>query len=533
MSDWQTGPENGKQDGAVPAGGDGTSDGVTKKSGGHGKHREFRITSFAVAHPTSVLVLLFIIGVLGITAYRSVPKEAFPEITIPIIAVSTVYPGATPTDVETLITRLIEDEVNTIPDVTTLTSTSTEGYSVVTAEFESGMDMEVALREVTEKVDLAKPELPADLDDDPVVSEINLSEFPIMQVNVSGEYDLVRIKDVAEELEERLEQIPALLDVRVSGGLERRVHVDVDLPRLKYYSVTYTDVIDAIWGEHVDVPGGVMDVGTLGYPVRVAGEYENPEQIEDIVIATRDGGPIYVRDVANVDYGFEERESYARLNGRPVVTLDIVKRAGENVIETSDAVKAVIEEMRPQFPPSTEIAITGDQSEEIGIMVSSLENNIISGLILVLAVLLFFLGARNASFVAVSIPLSMLLSFVVMQLIGMSMNTVVLFALILALGMLVDNAVVVVENIYRHIEEGYDNVSAAIHATGEVAMPIIASTLTTLAAFFPLLFWPDIIGEFMGFLPKTLIITLSASLFVALVIVPVLCALFKIGRAHV
>jgi multidrug efflux pump len=487
--------------------------------------RAFRPTDLAIRNRTSIGALVFIVALLGIGAYLSIPKESSPEITIPMIHIGTVYPGVAPTDMETLVTRVIEEELNKIADIKELRSTSDMGYSSIIAEFDNRVNMDEALQKVREKVDLAKPKLPSDADD-PVLSEFNFSDWPIMQVNISGQYDLVRLKDVAEDLKDRLEQVAGVLDVRLSGGLEREVRVDVDLARLQYYGVAFSDVINAIRSENVTIPGGAIDVGSQAFLVRVAGEFQDTDVIGDVVVKAPDGRPIYVRDVATVDFGFKDRNSYARLNGDPVVTLDIVKRSGENIISTADAVKATIEAQRAAFPPTTTVAITSDQSEDIRAMVMSLENNIISGLILVIAVLLFFLGARNAVFVGISIPLSMLLSFIVMQLIGISMNMVVLFSLILALGMLVDNAIVVVENIYRHIEQGHDNYAAASMATGEVAMPIIAATLTTLAAFFPLLFWPGIVGEFMGYLPLTLIITLSSSLFVALVIVPPLCAMF-------
>jgi multidrug efflux pump subunit AcrB len=406
-----------------------------------------------------------------------------------------------------------------------LTSTSDMGYSNVVAEFDLDMNMDEALQKVREKVDLAKPDLPGDVDD-PILSEFNFAEFPIMQVNISGDYDLVRLKEIAEDLQDRLEQIPSILDVNLSGGLERVVKVDVDLARLKFYALAFTDVIDAIRDENVTVPGGAIQVGAQDFLVRVDGEFDDPAAIEGVVIKTISGRPIYVRDVASIDFGFEDTRSYARLDGAAVVTLDIVKRSGENIIETSDAVKSVVATMQAGFPPSTVIKITSDQSEDIRKMVSSLENNIISGLILVVAVLMFFLGVRNSAFVGISIPLSMLLSFIILQLLDVSMNMVVLFSLILALGMLVDNAIVIVENIYRHIEQGFDRFEAAKRATGEVALPVITSTITTLAAFFPLMFWPDIVGEFMSYLPLTLIVTLSSSLFVALVCIPPLCAIF-------
>jgi multidrug efflux pump len=495
------------------------------REGGSFRARDFPLTSLALRNRISVLVMLGIILILGIISYSAVPKEASPEITIPMIAVNTVYPGVSPGDMETLVTRVIEEELNTIAELRNLSSTSVEGYSNIMAEFGTGTDMNEALQKVREKVDLAKPNLPSDAHD-PSIMEFVLSEFPIMQVNISGSYSLVQLKDLATTIQERLEQIPSILEVRLSGGLEREVKVEVDLPKLQFYALGFGDVVSAISAENLTIPGGSIDVGHQKYLVRVDGEFRDTRVIEDIVILTRDDRPIYVRDVASVDFGFQERESFARLDGNPVVTLDIVKRSGENIIQTADAVKATIEQLRPTFPPTTVVKITSDQSEDIHMMVSSLENNIISGLILVLAVLLFFLGVRNASLVAISIPTSMLLSFIVMKMLGISMNMVVLFSLILALGMLVDNAIVVVENIYRYREEGHDSVAAARLATGEVAMPIIASTLTTLAAFAPLMFWPDIVGEFMRYLPLTLIITLSSSLFVALVIIPVLAAMF-------
>jgi multidrug efflux pump len=487
--------------------------------------RTFGPTDLAIRNTTSIAALVFIVALLGISAYLTIPKESSPEITIPMIHVSTVYPGVAPMDMETLVTRVLEEELNKIPDIKVLTSTSDMGYSSIIAEFDNSMDTNAALQKVREKVDLARSRLPSDAED-PILSEFNFADWPIMQVNISGQYDLVRLKDVAEDLQQRLEQIPSVLDVRLSGGLEREVRVDVDLANLHYYGVAFSDVINAIRSENVTIPGGSIDVGTQAFLVRVAGEFQDTEVIGDVVVKVFDGRPVYVRDVASVDFGFKDRTSYARLNGDPVVTLDIVKRSGENIIQTSESVKRVIEAQQAGFPPTTTVIITSDQSEDIRDMVMSLENNIISGLILVVAVLLFFLGVRNAAFVAISIPLSMLLSFIVMQLSGMTMNMIVLFSLILALGMLVDNAIVVVENIYRHIEQGHDNYAAARLAVGEVAVPIIAATLTTLAAFFPLLFWPGIVGEFMGYLPRTLIITLSSSLFVALVIVPPLCAMF-------
>ena len=489
------------------------------------RFKEFRATSLAVDHRTGVLVLFMFITVVGLFAYRVIPRESFPEMQIPMIAVNTIYPGVTPDDIESLITRPLEDELSTISDIEDLTSTSVEGFSSVVAEFEATVDLEGALQKVREKVDLARPELPAEAED-PTIIEFNFSEMPIMQVNLSGQYGLVRLKELGEEMQDRVEQIPGVLRVDVRGGLEREVRVDVHLDRLQFYGLEIQDVIEAIRDEHVNIPGGAIDVGPLEYLVRVDGEFEDPMVIQDLVVATEDGRPIYVRDIADVDFGFQDRTTFARLDADPVVTLDVLKRSGENIIETSDLVKATIREMEPLLPPTTVVKITSDMSFQIDTMVSSLENNIISGLILIVVVLLFFLGAGNSVFVAISIPTSMLLSFAILQLLGITLNMVVLFSLILALGMLVDNAIVVVENIYRYVEEGWDRRAAAKKATGEVAMPVIVATATTLAAFAPLLFWPGQVGEFMQYMPSTLIVTLSSSLFVALVIIPTLCAMF-------
>ncbi len=489
------------------------------------RYKEFGPASFAVEHRTSMLVLLVIITVMGLVSYEATPKESFPEIEIPILAVNTVYPGVSPADVETQVTRVLEEELSTISELDEITSTSVEGYSSIAVTFTADVELGDALQKVREKVDLAGGDLPEDAED-PTIVEFNFSEVPIMQVNLAGEYGLVRLKELGEDMQDRIEQIPSVLRADLRGGLEREVKVDVDLAKLQFYGLALQDVVDAIRSENVNIPGGSIDVGDSKYLVRVDGEFEDPTLIGDLVVKARAGRPVYVREVAAVDFGFAERESYARMNGNEVVTLDIVKRSGQNIIETSAAVREAIEEMRPLFPPTTEVSVTGDQAEQIGDMVLSLENNIISGLILIVAILLFFMGLSNSMFVGISIPSSMFLSFIVLRVMDVSMNMIVLFSLILALGMLVDNAIVVVENIYRFLEQGWDRTLAAKKAVGEVALPVVASTATTVAAFLPLMFWPGEVGEFMGYLPLTLIVTLSSSLFVALVIVPVLCALF-------
>ncbi|MGN8224547.1 efflux RND transporter permease subunit [Gracilimonas sp. BCB1] len=499
--------------------------GVERSIPDSSNRKEFWLSSFSVNNRISVLVLIMLVAVLGIVSYITIPKESFPNITVPNIFVVTIYPGVSPEDMESLITRKLEDELSNISDVKTMTSTSSEGYSNINLEFNTGIDIDEALQKVREKVDLAKPELPEDAED-PTIQEVNLSEFPIMQVNLSGDYSLDILKEIAEDLQEDIEAVPSVLGVDLTGGLEREVQVDVDLPKMKYYNLSFTDIIAAIQQENVTVPGGDITVGTKNFLLRVPGQYETTAPLEDIVVKADDDKPVYIRDVADVTFGYKERETYSTLDGSPVITLGIKKRTGQNILDTSTEVKAILEEALPALPPSTVYKITNDQSKDVVSMVANLENNIISGLILVVGVLLFFLGVRNASFVGISIPLSMFLSFIVLSALGITMNMIVLFSLILALGMLVDNAIVVVENIYRYLEEGFDNFEAAKKGTGEVALPIITGTTTTIAAFAPMIFWPGIVGEFMGYLPKTLIITLGSSLFVGLIINPVICALF-------
>lgn len=487
--------------------------------------KEFWLSTFAINNRISVLVMVALIAIMGAVSYVTIPKESFPNITVPNIFVTTIYPGVSPEDMESLVTRKLEDELGNISEIKEMTSTSSEGYSSVVLEFDTGIDIEEALQKVREKVDLAKAELPDDAEE-PLVQEVNLSEFPIMQINLSGDYDLEILKDIAEDLQDKIEAIPTVLGVDLTGGLEREVQVDVDLAKLKYYNLSFGDIIGAISSENVTIPGGDISVGTKSFLLRVPGQYQETQPIADVVLKVNDGQPIYLRDVASVTFGFKERETYSTLDDSPVITLGVKKRTGENILETYDQVSAILENAIPTLPPTTTYKITNDQSKDVNNMVNSLENNIISGLILVIGVLLFFLGVRNASFVGISIPLSMFLSFIILSALGITMNMIVLFSLILALGMLVDNAIVVVENIYRYLEEGYDNFEAAKKGTGEVAGPIIAGTATTLAAFAPMIFWPGTVGEFMGYLPKTLIITLSSSLFIGLIINPVICALF-------
>jgi CzcA family heavy metal efflux pump len=440
--------------------------------------------------------------------------------------VMTNYEGAASEDVENLITLPLERKLKSVKDVKEVRSVSAEGASMVEVEFDSDVIINDALQRVRDKVDEAKGDLPADLENDPLVLEINISEFPILMISISGQVSEQVLKKVAEALEDRIEQFPGVLEVDVIGAREREIRVEFDPDRMAAYKLSFTEILSLVQRENVNVPGGSIDLGKGKYMLRIPGEFTDPSDIDNLVLVAREGRPIYLKDVATIRDTFEDPISYARMNDERSVSLSVKKRTGENIIEVADQVFALLVAAESQLPHSVGFTLTLDKSKDIRRMVAELENSILTGLVLVLTVLFLFLGMRSSFFVALAIPFSMLISFVVLQIMGITLNMVVLFSLIIALGMLVDNAIVIVENIYRHLEEGMDKVEAAKTAAAEVGWPIIASTVTTLCAFGPMLFWPDIMGEFMSFLPMTLIIVLSASLFVALVINPVVCSSF-------
>ena len=484
------------------------------------------ITDASIARRTTVFVLMLIILVVGLFSYVTLPRESKPDITIPYILVQTTYKGAASEDVENLITIPLERKLRGIKDVEKVRSVSAEGASMITVEFVPDVIIDDALQRVRDKVDQVKGELPDDLESDPTVLEINLSEFPVLMIAVSGQVGERVLKKVAENLQDRIEEIPGVLEVNITGSRKREIRVEFDPDRMAAYRLSFTEILRLFQKENVNVPGGSIDLGHGKYLLRVPGEFSDPGQIDNLVLLTRDGKPVYLKDVATVRDTFEDPLSYARINGQSSITLAVKKRSGENIIEVSDHVFSLLDKARPLLPPGVRMTVTLNESKDIRRMVSELENNIITGLILVLIVLFLFLGIRSAIFVAMAIPFSMLISFTILQVLGITLNMVVLFSLILALGMLVDNAIVIVENIFRHMQEGRNRVDAARTAVAEVGWPVIASTITTLCAFGPMMFWPGIMGEFMKYLPITLIIVLSASLFVALVINPVLCAAF-------
>lgn len=485
------------------------------------------VNRVALQRQSTVLILLVLIVVTGVYSYVTLPRESFPDIEIPYVFITTAYEGVAPSDVESLITIPIERKLKGLKDAEEVRSTSSEGLSTVAVEFRPGVNMDEALQGVRDKVNQAKPDLPADLPADPYIKEIAFSDIPVLRINLSGPFSLRRLKAIADDMADRLDSVPGVLDTELSGGLDREIHVEFDLDRVAAYNVPFSSLVAAVQRSNVNMPGGSMDIGASRFTVRIPEDFKDPTEIFSIVAFARDGRPVYLRDLAFIRDSYKDPLTRARINGQPSVSLAVMKRTGENIIQVSGGIRGVVKEMQPSLPPALKIDITSDMADEIRLMVDDLENNILSGLILVLGIIFLTISGRAAIMVSLAIPLSMFITFALMSGLGVTLNMVVLFSLVLALGMLVDDAIVIVENIDRHMQEGKSRAEAALVATDEVAWPVITATLTTLGAFFPLLFFPGIMGEFMQYLPLTLILSLSASLFVALVINPVLAARYQ------
>lgn len=480
-----------------------------------------RISNLAVDNKVAVYLLIALIVFIGWSTYSSMPRESAPDITIPLVIVTTPYIGVSPTDVEGLVTQPLERAFKSLSDVKQISSSSKEGMSTIRVEFNTGVDIDDALRRVRDKVNSTRPELPDDILE-PVVSEINFSEFPIMFVNIGGNVGLARLKKIAEDLQDKIEAIPGVLRADLNGGIEPEVQVNVDVYRMNAYQVGFSDIVNAIHDENLSLPGGTIDNGSTTLSIRIPGEFKDVKPLENIVIKIHNGEPIHLRDVATVDYSFEDRQTYARLNGTEDVSLAVRKRAGENLLRIAADVKNVVNDVRNTLPAGIELTISNDQSEWIEQSVHELENSIMTGMFLVVLSLFMFFGFKNSLLVSTAIPLAMFIGFMVLGAFDITLNFVVLFSLVLVLGILVDDAIVVIENIYRHQHEyGKSPIRAAKDGTKEVAVPVISSTITTVSPFVPLLFWPGVVGEFMWYLPITLIVTLGASLFVAFVVSPV------------
>ncbi|GHA66460.1 efflux RND transporter permease subunit [Pontibacter akesuensis] len=490
--------------------------------------KQFKPTSWSIDNKTSIYIITIIITLAGIFSYINLQKENFPDIVIPTVMVATVYPGTSPSDMENLVTRPIEKELKALNGVKDVTSNSVQDFSIITVEFNTDVEVAVAKQQVKDAVDKARADLPTDLDQEPNVQEVNFSEMPIMYINVAGNYSLDQLKQYAEDLQDRIEGFPEITRVDMVGALEKEVQVNVDMYKMQAAQVTFNDIANAIARENITVSGGNVTVGEAKRSVRVVGQYVDPEKIGNIVLQSVAGASIRLNDIAEVKEGFEEQESYARLGNQPVITLNVIKRSGENLIEASDKIQDAVAEMQgTTLPDDLNITVTGDQSKMTRHTLNDLINTIIIGFALVTLVLMFFMGTTNAIFVGLSVPISMFVAFILFGMTGYSLNMIVLFAFLLALGIVVDDAIVVIENthrIFQHSDLPIDK--AAKVAAGEVFIPVLAGTLTTIAPFFPLLFWPGVVGEFMYFLPITLIVTLVSSLLVAFVINPVFAVSF-------
>lgn len=490
--------------------------------------KEFKISSLSINNRTTVYLLTVLITIIGVYSYITLPKESFPEVEIPIFNVVTIYAGGSPADIENLITRPIEEELQGIDGIDKISSVSKQATSIITIEFTTEKDKLVAQQEVNDAVEKARTELPAQLTQEPQVSDFNLDDQPILNINLSGNFDLVELKKFADEIQDRIESISDVNEAEIIGALEREIQINVDLHKMMAVGLSFNDIRTAVQNKNMTISAGQLEIGSMERSVRVDGEIEEAKDLEELIITNSQGEEVYLKDIASIEDDFADRESYASLNGEPVITINVKKKSGGNLIETSEATMAIIEELQEtQFPESLNITITGDQSQDTKDSVSNLFNTVILGFFFVVLVLMFIMGVQNAVFVGLAIPLSSIIAFAVMPMIDFSINIVVLFALILGLGIVVDNAIVIVENIYRHVTKGeLSKKEAAKKAAGEIALPVITGTLTTIAPFFPLLFWSGIIGRFMFYLPVTIILTLVASLLVALIMNPVFAVSF-------
>lgn len=487
-------------------------------------YKEFGMSSWAIKNKMTVYVIMFIILALGTIAYFSMPREAFPEIIETKIYVSSVNPGNSAEDIEKFLTEPLEEKFKNVAGVKEITSQTLQDFSIIIVEFEETVEIPIAKQRIKDEVDQAKAEttwplMPNGAKVEPNVFELNFSEeFPILNINITGDYPIQELKDYAKYLQDKIELLPQIKEATIRGVEDREIEVAVDIYKMTASQVSFDNIINAIKAENTTISGGNIITEGIQKNIRITGEIQEPKELENLVVKT-DGGTIFLRDIAKIRFQHKDPTTFAREYGEPVVMLDVKKRAGKNMIEAVDQIKILIDnEIENYLPSNLNVSFTNDQSVKTENQVDDLVNNIIFGVILVVLVLMFFLGFRNALFVGFAIPLSMLMSLFILSTIGITMNTMVLFGLVMGLGMLVDNGIVVVENIYSLMSEGMPRKKAALQGMGEIAWPIIASTATTLAAFFPLALWPGVIGKFMVYFPITLSVVLGSSIFVALII---------------
>ncbi|MCI5059659.1 MAG: efflux RND transporter permease subunit [Alphaproteobacteria bacterium] len=476
----------------------------------------------ALSRSRTVLALLVFLLIAGGYAYQNIPKESSPDIDIPVLYISMALEGISPDDAERLLLRPMEQELSTIEGVKKMKSTGYTGGGFVILEFQAGFDKDKAVDDVQKAVDLAKTELPDSMDSDPKVTEVNFSLFPVLVVTLSGQVPERSLVKIAKNLQEEIEGISTVLEATIAGNREEQVEIIVDPALLESYGLRGDEILQFFNRSNRLVAAGDLDTGVGRFPIKVPGLFEDVNDVLDMPLKTVGDSTIRVRDIAEIRQTFKDPETFARINGKRAVALNIVKRTGESIIETIEAVKQVVETQGAYWPEGVEIIYTLDESGTIRERLKDLQNNIISAILLVMIVLIAVMGFRAAGLVGVAIPTSFLSGVLILYAMGLTVNIVVLFALILSVGMLVDGAIVVTEFADRKLAEGLSKKEAYGQAAKRMAWPITASTATTLAAFAPLLFWPDIVGEFMQYMPITLIAVLGSSLVTALVFMPVL-----------
>ena len=486
-------------------------------------NKEFRLSSWAINNKTTIYVMMVIILLSGISAYFSMPRENFPEIKETKIYINSIYPGNTAEDVEKLITTPLEDVLKTVSNVVEITSTSQEDVSMIIVEFDEDIEVELAKQKVKDEIEteISGEDWPTfnGAKVDPNVFDLSMSEeMPILNINISGDYPVEKLKEYGEYLEDEIENLPEIKQVDIRGAQEKEVEVAVDIYKMMAAKVSFQDIIGAINNGNVTMSAGNFITSGQRRTIRVLGEINSPADLENFVVKSDNNNPIYLKNIATIKFKEKERTTYAREFGQRVVMLDVKKRAGKNMVAAADKIKLILEKAKEEvFPSNLKLTISNDQSSKTIGQVDDLVNNILFGIILVVSVLMFFLGFKNALFVGFAIPMSMFMSLMILSYLGFTMNTMILFGLIMGLGMLVDNGIVVVENVYRLMdEEGMSRIDAAKKGISEIAFPIIISTATTVAAFIPLGLWPGVMGEFMIYLPITLSVVLGSSLFVAI-----------------
>lgn len=495
--------------------------------------KEFGLSSWAIKNKTTIYVGMILIFFFGISAYFSMPRESFPEVKETKIYVSSLFPGNTAEDIEKLITNPLEDKLKTVSNVTEITSTSQEDYSMIIVEFDEDISVELAKQKVKDEIDseTSGEDWPTfnGAKVEPNVFELSLSEeMPILNINISGDYPVMKLKEYGEYLQDEIEKLPEIKKVDIRGAQDKEVEVAVDIYKMMASSVSFNDITTAISNGNMTMSAGNYKASGQRRTIRIIGEIEDPKDLENFVVKSEDGDNVYLKDIADISFQEKDKTTYAREFGHQVVMLDVKKRSGKNMVAAAQKIEEIVKKAKADvFPSNLDISITNDQSSKTIGQVDDLVNNIIFGIILVVTVLMFFLGFKNALFVGFAIPMSMFMSLMILNQLGYTMNTMILFGLIMGLGMLVDNGIVVVENVYRLMdEEGMSRLEAAKEGIGEIAFPIIISTATTVAAFVPLGLWPGLMGEFMIYFPITLSVVLGSSLFVAIFFNSVLVSQF-------